>query len=83
MRVSPKNKNKKLHETAECFSWSKNDISFAQEHDICNYVRHNHKFMLDLNSRFFFFIFEGKSNSSCFKYILIKNSSKPLIWGKL
>lgn len=40
----------KTYNNTACFRESKNDISFAQkknEHDTCNYVRHNHEFMLD------------------------------------
>ena len=53
MRVSPKNKTKKkqtfVHDVAS--KWKKQRHFLAlkekEEHDTCNYVRHNHKFMLD------------------------------------
>lgn len=63
MRVSPKKKKKraerrrkKLHNIiTEACVWMKAAAthffgSKGKEHDTCNYVRHNHKFMLDFNS---------------------------------
>lgn len=71
MRVSPKKKQQ-----PSVFRVKKNDISFAREHDTCNYARHNHEFLLELNAHIFLFLHGFHSpnpfEANIFKHILIK-----------